>query len=319
MDCFIVASPLKPESPSTTSQTLYSTNEALCITPEYKDIGTGVEKLPNISEDTKVPSIEPTDELATAIIVPLGPRGFRNLVLEPLGNRVCYFDTDSIIYRHLPLQWNPTEGSSLGEWKNELPENVHITQFVAGGPKNYAYQLSNGSNVVIAAFVTAQARLKLYSVLEPLGNRVCYFDTDSIIYRHLPLQWNPTEGSSLGEWKNELPENVHITQFVAGGPKNYAYQLSNGETVCKMRGFTLTYRGMQQLNFETVKNMEKPKDEDIDAVLGSLIEDPKGHVQLWENEDDWSIDVEKELRKFWKEVPGLRMILPTWRKEKENC
>ncbi|ESP04465.1 hypothetical protein LOTGIDRAFT_170710 [Lottia gigantea] len=64
---------------------------------------------------------------------------------------------------------------------------------------------------------------------------------------------------------------------------------------------------------------EKPKDEDIDAVLGSLIEDPKGHVQLWENEDDWTIDVEKELRKFWKEVPGLRMILPTWRKETENC
>ncbi|ESO88704.1 hypothetical protein LOTGIDRAFT_165492 [Lottia gigantea] len=89
MDCFIVDSPLKPESPSTISQTLCSTNEAPCITPEYKDIGTGVEKLPNISEDTKVPSIEPTDELAKAIIVPLGPRGFRNLYLlprEPFNN-----------------------------------------------------------------------------------------------------------------------------------------------------------------------------------------------------------------------------------------
>lgn len=64
---------------------------------------------------------------------------------------------------------------------------------------------------------------------------------------------------------------------------------------------------------------EKPKDEDIDSVLGSFIEDPKGHVKLWESEDDWSIDVDRALRKFWKEPPGLRMIVPTWRKETQNC
>ena len=48
------------------------------------------------------------------------------------------------------------------------------------------------SNVVVAAFVTAQARLKLYGVLEKLNERVLYFDTDSIIYVHKPDLWNPT-------------------------------------------------------------------------------------------------------------------------------
>ena len=41
------------------------------------------------------------------------------------------------------------------------------------------------SNVISAAFVTAQARLKLYGILE-MNERLLYFDTDSIIYHHLP-------------------------------------------------------------------------------------------------------------------------------------
>ena len=37
------------------------------------------------------------------------------------------------------------------------------------------------TNVVIAAFTTAYARLALYGVLEQLNRRVLYFDTDSMI------------------------------------------------------------------------------------------------------------------------------------------
>ena len=39
------------------------------------------------------------------------------------------------------------------------------------------------TNAVIAAYTTAQARLKLYSYIEELQDRVLYMDTDSIIYR----------------------------------------------------------------------------------------------------------------------------------------
>ena len=38
------------------------------------------------------------------------------------------------------------------------------------------------TNVVIAAFTSAHAHLKLYSVLEQLDRQVLYIDTDSVIY-----------------------------------------------------------------------------------------------------------------------------------------
>ena len=108
---------------------------------------------------------------------------------------------------------------------------------------------SNKTNVVIAAFTTAHARLKLYSILELLQQRVLYFDTNSIIYTSKLGEWNPPLGDYLGELTNELDDDDYITTFVSGGPKNYSYRTKNGKTVCKVRGFTLNYRGSQNLNF----------------------------------------------------------------------
>ena len=45
---------------------------------------------------------------------------------------------------------------------------------------------NNKVNVVIAAFTTAYARLKLYDLLDLLQERVLYYDTDSVIYVHKP-------------------------------------------------------------------------------------------------------------------------------------
>ncbi|MCP3661873.1 MAG: hypothetical protein GY696_05150, partial [Gammaproteobacteria bacterium] len=46
---------------------------------------------------------------------------------------------------------------------------------------DFAQPLKN-TNVVSAAFVTANARLRLYSYLEKLQERVLYFDTAKIIF-----------------------------------------------------------------------------------------------------------------------------------------
>ena len=43
------------------------------------------------------------------------------------------------------------------------------------------------SNVIVAAFVTAQARLNLYDILEKLNECLLYFDTDSIIIITNPI------------------------------------------------------------------------------------------------------------------------------------
>jgi len=43
-------------------------------------------------------------------------------------------------------------------------------------------QASSWTNVVIVAYTTAQARLELYNYLQPLGDRVLYCDTDSVVF-----------------------------------------------------------------------------------------------------------------------------------------
>jgi hypothetical protein len=72
---------------------------------------------------------------------------------------------------------------------------------------------SNNTNVVLAAFVTAQGRLKLYSELEKLGERVLYMDTDSIIFKSKPGEYEPQLGDNLGDWTNEISpaQGGHIT------------------------------------------------------------------------------------------------------------
>ena len=92
---------------------------------------------------------------------------------------------------------------------------------------------SNQTNVVIAAFVTSQARFKLYSELKILGKRVLYFDTDSIIYKKSTVyNYEPSIGDFLGEFTNEIDPNEgkEIVEFVSAGPKTYSYKLDTGIT-----------------------------------------------------------------------------------------
>jgi len=101
------------------------------------------------------------------------------------------------------------------------------------------------TNVVIATFVTAQARLKLYNEIEKLGKRVLYFDTDSIIYVSTDNlnEYDPTIGEYLGDLTNKIDESDgnFIVEFVSAGPKNYAYktETDKGVTKCTIKGFTL--------------------------------------------------------------------------------
>ncbi|CAG2185008.1 unnamed protein product [Mytilus edulis] len=118
---------------------------------------------------------------------------------------------------------------------------------------------SGRTNVVLAAYTTSQARLKLYSYLEQLGQRVLYADTDSIVFTVKEGEWEPSLGDYLGDLTDEVPENK-ITHFVTGGPKNYAYKLHKpddrgNQTICKVRGVTLNYKNALSINFETVREM----------------------------------------------------------------
>lgn len=71
-------------------------------------------------------------------------------------------------------------------------------------------------------YTTAQARLKLYSYLERLGDRTLYADTDSIIFTARQGEWSPPLGVYLGDMTDKTP-GKKIIYFVTGGPKKYAY------------------------------------------------------------------------------------------------
>ena len=109
-------------------------------------------------------------------------------------------------------------------------------------------------NIVIAAFTTAYARLKLYDLLDLLQERVLYYDTDSVVYVHEPGKPDPPLGDYLGELTDEL-KGDYITTFLSGGPKNYGYVTNTGEAVLKIRGISLTHDATKILNINTMRDL----------------------------------------------------------------
>ena len=123
---------------------------------------------------------------------------------------------------------------------------------------------SFNTNVTIAAFCTSWARLKLWSVMQKLGKRVLYHDTDSIIFSVKDGEYVLPLGTYLGQLTDELTckelsckkqgcSGHWIEEFVSCGPKNYSFRVNTGEIVCKVRGFSLNYKSSLILNFESMK------------------------------------------------------------------
>ncbi|GFW20498.1 uncharacterized protein TNCV_4547651 [Trichonephila clavipes] len=62
-----------------------------------------------------------------------------------------------------------------------------------------------------------------------------------------------------GEFTDELNGGT-ITSFVTRVPKNYAYKMSDGSEVCKIRGFNLNFQNSLFLNYESVKELVSSMD-----------------------------------------------------------
>lgn len=124
--------------------------------------------------------------------------------------------------------------------------------------ENEELHIGNGrTNVIIAAFVTSHARLKLFRELKKLGKRVLYFDTDSIFFVSRPGWYEPSCGSFLGQFTNEIDpkQGDWIEEFVSAGPKNYAYKTNTGYTDCTVKGLTFNYLTSLLLNYEVIKDI----------------------------------------------------------------
>jgi len=111
------------------------------------------------------------------------------------------------------------------------------------------------TNVVLAAFTTAHARIRIYEALLLTGKNTLYMDTDSVIYVRKKGEPVIHLGPYLGDFTNELGTDEYIVEFVSTGPKSYAYVTSRGKVYLKVKGFTLNAGAKQVINMDLMKSM----------------------------------------------------------------
>ena len=81
--------------------------------------------------------------------------------------------------------------------------NEDVIQVEYKSTKHFECQSFN-TNVTIVAFYTSWARLKLWPVMQKLGQKVLYYDTDSIIFSVKEVVYVPPLGTYLGQFTDEL-------------------------------------------------------------------------------------------------------------------
>jgi hypothetical protein len=84
------------------------------------------------------------------------------------------------------------------------------------------------TNEVIGAYVTAAARIHLYSYLARLKQMALYCDTDSVVYIQPDDQPALIEtGDCLGAMTSKLKQGFHIDEFVLAGLRIMPTEPSN--------------------------------------------------------------------------------------------
>lgn len=138
------------------------------------------------------------------------------------------------------------------------------------------------TNVVIAAYTTAQARLKLYSYLEKLGERAYYVDTDSVIWLNNVNdneEYKVPIGNFLGDMTDELEcygDGSFIKTFISGGPKFYAYQIETPGRdtpieICKVKGVTLNYIVRRdKINYRSIRSLVLGESDQFEIVSRNI-------------------------------------------------
>ncbi|KAG8147671.1 hypothetical protein E2320_022854 [Naja naja] len=160
-----------------------------------------------------------------------------------------YKKNEGVQLRHEHIEYNPAKRQIAKLFLNSLwgkfgQSTNHLTTTVVTEPEElFMYLFLPYYEVSSCEFVDDKAAvlmLELYSLLERLGDRCLYHDTDSVIFISREGAWSPSLGDYLGQLTSEIPPNTSITKFAAAGPKTYGYALSNGSTVLKVKGITVT-------------------------------------------------------------------------------
>jgi hypothetical protein len=172
------------------------------------------------------------------------------------------------------LMEDPTQEVLDFEHLNERMDRVVVRK---RGP---FVQAPKTNSLAVACFVTSLARLRLYEYMEEAvlaGHHLLYCDTDSLMYVLRRGGGGPPvhEGEWMGDMKRELPGR-RIVEFIAAGPKNYAYvhvardvpawqwrqwleapaaEADRMAAVLRIRGIQLTYTANQLLNYTSMRRL----------------------------------------------------------------
>ncbi|XP_071111149.1 uncharacterized protein [Haliotis cracherodii] len=122
-----------------------------------------------------------------------------NSLWGKFGQRVDYSQN---VYMNDPVQYFALWMDERNTIEDVTVVNEHMVEVTYTQQKEFQTPHSH-FNVAIAAWVTAQARLKLYETLALVDRRVLYFDTDSLIYIRRP---HDELGHSLGEFTDNWTE-----------------------------------------------------------------------------------------------------------------
>ena len=132
----------------------------------------------------------------------------------------------------------------------ESNEDEEIIEQLISSIAETLVKILSSLNVFIAAFTTSNARLRLYEKLDELGDRVCYYDTDSIVYVDDGSKTVKT-GKCLGDWENDLKGDDYGIRWVSPGPKSYEMNIIKGDIKFRFKGFVLNYESGKIINGES--------------------------------------------------------------------
>jgi hypothetical protein len=168
------------------------------------------------------------------------------------------------------------------------------------------------TNLVVAAFITSYARLKLYSVLNYLDRRVLYYDTDSVIFYSEAGDVDPKRGELLGDLTNEVGKAERIREFFALAPKTYGLLIEDTASGAvraslKVKGFSFTDSSQHTLSYANLKalargsrtelshtytqfRIDKHEREVSTGPLQKVLRNRYNKRVLWKTPDSHSID-----------------------------
>ena len=170
-------------------------------------------------------------------------------------------------------------------------------------PTSEKEALSHCTNYVIAAFVTCYGRLELGEVLDKLGTRVLYYDTDSCVFTGNPSRGDfmPELGKKLGDLTDEISDqfgpDAKCFSFVSTGPKCYSMKISlpNGETkqIIRSKGITINNVSETYVNYEGLRDLVRNQDNVKQVPTTNFVRRDGGNIHLEESTKKLSYTYDK--------------------------